>query len=102
SLQSFTFTRDYLVLELLADVQSQLRVLDLGNDFAATTLPGVPANHMVGLGAVDKHDPDTANDYWMISTGLLTPSTLSYRTLGTWYGTPGTQQTGSASSGARG
>ena len=91
SLQSFTFTRDYLVLELLADVQSQLRVLDLGNDFAATTLPGVPANHMVGLGAVDKHDPDTANDYWMISTGFLTPSTLSYGTLGTSYGTPGTE-----------
>src|SRR5699024_10360688 len=77
--------------ELLADVQSQLRVLDLGNDFAATTLPGVPANHMVGLGAVDKYDPDTANDYWMISTGFLTPSTLSYGTLGTSYGTPGTE-----------
>src|SRR5699024_7756497 len=91
SLQSFTFTRDYLVLELLADVQSQLRVLDLGNDFAATTLPGVPANHMVGLGAVDKYDPDTANDYWMISTGFLTPSTLSYGTLGTTYGTPCTE-----------
>src|SRR5699024_9426936 len=79
------------IFELLADVQSQLRVLDLGNDFAATTLPGVPANHMVGLGAVDKHDPDTANDYWMISTGFLTPSTLSYGTLGTSYGTPGTE-----------
>src|SRR5699024_11764449 len=46
---------------------------------------------MVGLGAVDKHDPDTANDYWMISTGFLTPSTLSYGTLGTSYGTPGTE-----------
>jgi prolyl oligopeptidase len=81
SLQSFTFTRDYLVLELLADVQSKLTVLDLGNDFAESTLPGVPANHMVGLGAVDKFDPDTANDYWMVSTGFLTPSTLSYGTL---------------------
>jgi prolyl oligopeptidase len=81
SLQSFTFTRDYLVLELLADVQSKLTVLDLNNDFAASTLPGVPANHMVGLGAVDRHDPATANDYWMVSTGFLTPSTLSYGTL---------------------
>ena len=82
SLQSFTFTRDYLVLELLADVQSKLTVLDLGNDFAESALPGVPANHMVGLGAVDKHDPATANDFWMVSTGFLTPSTLSYGTLG--------------------
>ena len=82
SLQSFTFTRDYLVLELLADVQSKLTVLDLGNDFAESTLPGVPANHMVGLSAVDKFDPATANDYWMVSTGFLTPSTLSYGTLG--------------------
>lgn len=82
SLQSFTFTRDYLVLELLADVQSKLTVLDLGNDFAESALPGVPANHMVGLGAVDKYDPATANDFWMVSTGFLTPSTLSYGTLG--------------------
>ncbi|WP_181275887.1 prolyl oligopeptidase family serine peptidase [Brevibacterium oceani] len=82
SLQSFTFTRDYLVLELLADVQSRLTVLDLRNDFSTSTLPGVPANHMVGLGAVDKFDPATANDYWMVSTGFLTPSTLSYGTLG--------------------
>ena len=37
---------------------------------------------MVGLGAVDKHDPATANDFWMVSTGFLTPSTLSYGTLG--------------------
>lgn len=83
SLQSFTFTRDYLVLELLADVQSTLTVLDLGNDFAASTLPGVQPHHMVGLGAVDKFDPATANDYWLVSTGFLAPSTLSYGTLGT-------------------
>ncbi|MGC2975991.1 prolyl oligopeptidase family serine peptidase [Brevibacterium sp. FAM 25378] len=83
SLQSFTFTRDYLVLELLSDVQSKLTVLDLGSDFAESALPGVPANHMVGLGAVDRFDPATANDFWMVSTGFLTPSTLSYGTLGT-------------------
>lgn len=82
SLQSFTFTRDYLVLELLADVQSTLTVLDLNNGFAESGLTGVPANHMVGLGAVDKYDPATANDFWMVSTGFLTPSTLSYGTLG--------------------
>src|SRR5699024_11500986 len=61
------------------------------NVVAATTLPCVQANNMVGLCAVDKHDPETANDYWMISTGFLTPSTLSYGTLGTSYGTPGTE-----------
>lgn len=91
SLQSFTFTRDYLVLELLADVQSKLTVLDLNNDFAESALPGVPANHMVGLGAVDKYDPATANDFWMVSTGFLTPSTLSYGTLGTDSAEPTTE-----------
>ncbi|UVI34929.1 prolyl oligopeptidase family serine peptidase [Brevibacterium spongiae] len=98
SLQSFTFTRDYLVLELLSDVQSKLTVLDLNNDFAESALPGVPANHMVGLGSVDKFDPATANDYWMVSTGFLTPSTLSYGTLGTVSaGAAGADSTGATS-----
>ncbi|MDN5808165.1 MAG: prolyl oligopeptidase family serine peptidase [Brevibacterium sp.] len=78
ALQSWTWTRDYLVLELLADVQSQLVVLDPNDNFSSSRLPGVPANHMVGLGAVDRHDDTTANDYWLVSTGFLTPSTLSY------------------------
>lgn len=82
ALQSVTWTRDFLVLELLTDVQSELIVLDPNDDFSARALSGVPANHMVGLGAVDKHDESTANDFWMISTGFLTPSTLSYGRLG--------------------
>ncbi len=81
SLQSFTWTRDFLVLELLRDVQSRLVVLDPRDDFSATPLSGIPANHMVTIGAVDKDDEATANDYWMVSTGFLTPSTLSYGTL---------------------
>ncbi|WP_309131023.1 prolyl oligopeptidase family serine peptidase [Brevibacterium sp.] len=81
SLQSFTWTRDFLVLELLRDVQSELRVLDPRDGFAATELPGVPGNHMVGLGAVDKDDDAAANDFWLITTGFLTPSTLSYGSL---------------------
>ncbi|NJC56827.1 prolyl oligopeptidase family serine peptidase [Brevibacterium marinum] len=81
ALQSWTWTRDCLVLELLADVQSELVVLDPKHDFSSTRLPGVPANHMVGLGAVDRHDDATANDYWLFSTGFLTPSTLSYGSL---------------------
>ncbi|AZL13618.1 S9 family peptidase [Brevibacterium aurantiacum] len=82
ALQSWTWTRDYLVLELLRDVQSQLVVLDPNDNFSSSRLPGVPANHMVGLGAVDKHDDATANDYWLVSTGFLTPTTLSYGSLG--------------------
>lgn len=82
ALQSWTWTRDYLILELLTDVQSQLVVLDPSDDFSSTSLPGVPLNHMVGLGAVDKHDDASANDYWLVSTGFLTPSTLSYGSLG--------------------
>ncbi|RBP67969.1 prolyl oligopeptidase [Brevibacterium sanguinis] len=81
SLQSFTWTRDFLVLGLLADVQSELRILDPGDGFSATPMPGVPANHMVGVGAVDADDDATANDCWLITTGFLTPSTLSYVSL---------------------
>ncbi|MCF2573066.1 prolyl oligopeptidase family serine peptidase [Brevibacterium sp. UCMA 11754] len=81
ALQSWTWTRDYLILELLTDVQSQLSVLDPNDEFSSSSLPGVPANHMVGLGAVDKHDDASANDYWLVSTGFLTPSTLSYGSL---------------------
>lgn len=81
ALQSWTWTRDYLILELLTDVQSQLVVLDPNDNFSSSSLPGVPANHMVGLGAVDKYDDATANDYWLVSTGFLTPSTLSYGSL---------------------
>ncbi|MBM6588638.1 prolyl oligopeptidase family serine peptidase [Brevibacterium sp. RIT 803] len=81
ALQSWTWTRDYLILELLTDVQSQLTVLDPNDDFSSSSLPGVPANHMVGLVAVDKHDDASANDYWLVSTGFLTPSTLSYGSL---------------------
>ena len=99
ALQSWTWTRDYLVLELLADVQSRLVVLDPADDFASKSLPGVPENHMVGLGAVDKHDDATANDYWLISTGFLTPSTLSRGRLDSFDGSQGSRP-GSASPGA--
>lgn len=77
SLQSWSWTCDYLVLELLRDVQSTLVVLDPQDGFSSTELTGVPANHMVSLGAVDKYDDDSANDYWLMSTGFLSPSTLS-------------------------
>ncbi|SDS91796.1 prolyl oligopeptidase [Brevibacterium sandarakinum] len=100
ALQSWTWTRDYLVLELLADVQSQLVVLDPNDHFSSSRLPGVAANHMVGLGAVDRHDDATANDYWLVSTGFLTPSTLAYGRLGSSstnsYATPETIKTAPA------
>ncbi|GAA3834400.1 prolyl oligopeptidase family serine peptidase [Brevibacterium ammoniilyticum] len=82
ALRSWSWTRDHLVLELLTDVQSELLVLDPQQDFASTPLPGVPANHMVGFGPVDPDDDATANDFWLVSTGFLTPSTLSYGNLG--------------------
>lgn len=82
ALGSWAKTRDFLVLELLRDVQSELLVLDPAADFASTPLPGVPANHMVSLSPVDPDDDATANDFWLVSTGFLTPSTLSYGSLG--------------------
>ena len=82
ALASWSWTRDRLVLELLRDVQSELVVLDPSDDFASAPLPGVEANHMVSFAPVDPDDDATANDYWLVSTGFLTPSTLSYGSLG--------------------
>lgn len=82
SLQGWTVTRDYILLQLLTDVQSEIRVLDVANNFAASTLEGVPANHDVSVSALDPDDDATANDYWMTITGFLTPTTLLRGTVG--------------------
>ncbi|MCC9198367.1 prolyl oligopeptidase family serine peptidase [Arthrobacter sp. zg-Y820] len=82
SLQSWSWTRDQLLLNLLRDVSSEISVLDPAGGWTSTVLDACPPLHTVDAYAVDDEDEESGNDYWLISTGFLTPSTLSRGTLG--------------------
>ena len=107
SLQSWSWTRDFLLLNLLRDVSSEIRVLDPqrpGTDaaWASTVLDACPPLHDVTAYAVDDEDeagdsdddgtggggpvaeevaPGAGNDFWLVATGFTTPSTLTRGTL---------------------
>ncbi|MFI7484037.1 prolyl oligopeptidase family protein [Kocuria sp. M1R5S2] len=80
SLQSWSWTADRLVLNLLQDVSSVVRVAEPGA-WRTTELPGAPALHSVDVHAVDDEDPEAGNDYWLVAAGFLTPTTVSRGTL---------------------
>ncbi|WP_146364137.1 prolyl oligopeptidase family serine peptidase [Arthrobacter yangruifuii] len=91
SLQSWSWTRDRLLLNLLHDVSSEIRVLTPEDGWRSEVLDACPPLHSVDAYAVDDEDETAGNDYWLISTGFLTPSTLSRGTLagpGDGEGTP--------------
>ncbi|MHA7271251.1 prolyl oligopeptidase family serine peptidase [Arthrobacter sp. HLT1-20] len=87
SLQSWSWTRDYLLLNLLADVSSTILVLNPAADWAVQELDACPPLHSVDAYAVDSEDPEAGNDYWLIATGFLTPSTVYRGTLPAGLGT---------------
>ena len=84
SLQSWSWTQNFLLLNLLQDVSSQVLVLDPAKDWTSAELDACPPLHSVDASAVDDEDSD---DYWLVATGFLTPSTLSR---GTVAGVPAT------------
>ncbi len=81
SLQSWSWTRDFLLLNLLEDVSSKILVLDPAADWAARELDACPPLHSVDAFAVDDEDPEAGNDYWLVATGFLTPTTVYRGTL---------------------
>ncbi|WP_416418181.1 prolyl oligopeptidase family serine peptidase [Paenarthrobacter aromaticivorans] len=87
SLQSWSWTKDYLLLNLLRDVSSEIRVLDPSrvdsdSNWVATALDACPPLHDVNAYAVDDEDESGAgNDYWLVATGFTTPTTLTRGTL---------------------
>ncbi|NYD78742.1 prolyl oligopeptidase family serine peptidase [Arthrobacter cupressi] len=99
SLQSWSWTRDFLVLNLLSDVSSQILVLDPARPTAAgdagegagsapggwavAPLDACPPLHDVNAYAVDDEDEseDAGNDFWLVATGFTTPTTLMRGTL---------------------
>ncbi|CAA9274837.1 MAG: Prolyl endopeptidase [uncultured Arthrobacter sp.] len=81
SLQSWSWTRNYLLLNLLRDVSSEILILNPADEWSAESLDA-PALHTVDAYAVDDEDEEAGDDYWLVSTGFLTPSTLSRGTIG--------------------
>ena len=89
SLAGSTWTRHHLVLNVLEDVTHRLHVLTppdvpvAGAPWARSPFPVSGELLSVGVGSVDVVDSD---DVWVVTTGYLTPATLSRGTVGS----PGT------------
>ena len=80
ALSSSSFTRDYLILNVLEDVKNRLYVLDLrDDDWKVTPMVGAPSFGTVGVSGID---PDESNDYFMTTTDYLTPTTLAIGEIG--------------------
>ncbi|HET8897305.1 MAG TPA: prolyl oligopeptidase family serine peptidase [Rhodanobacteraceae bacterium] len=83
ALSSYSWTRQHLIVNVLDDVKSRLDVLtppaDGKGDWARAALPGAPSFSTVRV--VDT-DPDVSDEYWMVVTGYLTPSSLERGVLG--------------------
>lgn len=74
SLQSARWTHDHLLLNLIQDVASKVRIATPGDDgwtFRDLATPELQSTMVFAV------DDDTSNDYWMLSSGYLQPSTLS-------------------------
>ena len=82
SLQSIDFTANYLLLNVLTDVSSQILVCDPALDFALSPVEAGAPLHSFSISAVDDLDPECADDYWLTITGFLTPTTLARGTVG--------------------
>ncbi|QAY63170.1 S9 family peptidase [Xylanimonas allomyrinae] len=89
SLAGATWTRHHLVLNVLDDVKNRLHVLTPppsaggqgpAGPWTRTPFPETDPVATVGVRAVDPVDSD---DVWVVTTGYLTPSTLSLATVGT-------------------
>ncbi|HJV98036.1 MAG TPA: prolyl oligopeptidase family serine peptidase [Arthrobacter sp.] len=94
SLQSWSWTRNFLLLNLLRDVSSEIRVLDPSappaagesGAWASSLLDACPPLHDVNAYAVDDEDEGPSDggagdDFWLVATGFTTPSTLMRGTL---------------------
>lgn len=80
SLSGVTWTRDHLVLTVLDDVKSRIRVLTPTDAaWQRSEFPGAPEFGTVQVSAVD---PDENDLVWVVATDYLTPTTLSIATVG--------------------
>ncbi len=83
SLDSFDWTKNYLVLNVLDDVKNRLYVLAPGSgEWKKEPMPGGPGFAKVSLWGVDEQESD---EFFMTVMDFLTPTSLFYGTIG---GTP--------------
>lgn len=80
ALVEFSFTRNYLLINVLDDVKNRITVLTRDKtSWKKVTLAGIPELGRVDLSAVD---PDESNEYFLTTTDYLTPTTLSLGEIG--------------------
>ncbi len=80
SLESWSWTRHHLLLTLLRDVSSRIEIVTPSpNGWTHENLAGAPELHSVSTTGVDADEND---DYWLVDTGFLTPSSLRIGTVG--------------------
>jgi prolyl oligopeptidase len=80
SLAGYSWTRHHLILNVLEDVKNTLTVLTPEkNGWTRKALPGAPGLATVSAGGVDADEND---DFFMTTSGYLTPTTLLYGTIG--------------------
>jgi prolyl oligopeptidase len=77
SLQSIDFTANYILLNVLQDVASQIYICDPANDFALRPLDIGSPLHSFSASAVDDEDATDGDDFWLTLTGFLTPTSLA-------------------------
>jgi prolyl oligopeptidase len=91
SLDSYTWTRHFLILNVLDDVKNRLYVLTPGSGaWKREPFAGAPE---LGTVSADAVDPDESDAYFMTVTDFLAPSTLRLGTIG---GAPETLKTAPA------
>ncbi|TWI01775.1 prolyl oligopeptidase [Luteimonas cucumeris] len=75
SLQSYTWTRSHVVLNVLDDVKNRLSVLTPGAEgWKKSEFTGAPSFGTLAVAAVDADESDAV---WLTATDYLTPTTLS-------------------------
>ncbi|MFD2418768.1 prolyl oligopeptidase family serine peptidase [Amycolatopsis pigmentata] len=80
SLESYTWTRDHLLLTTLSDVRTELYVLTPAADgWQREPLAGVPP---MSTAQIVDTDPDNSNEYLLDTDGFTEPATLTYGHVG--------------------
>lgn len=80
ALSSFSFTKDFLLINVLEDVKNRIYVLSKqGDTWQRQSLVGAP---LIGSVTVSPVDPEESNEYFMTTTDYLTPTTLALGTVG--------------------
>ncbi|MDB6171523.1 MAG: Prolyl oligopeptidase [Chthoniobacteraceae bacterium] len=80
SLAHSSWTQNHLILNVLEDVKNRLYVLTPSEGkWRREPLPGAPT---IGSVSAQPVDPEESDDYFLTVTDFLTPTTLSYGTLG--------------------